>query len=639
LRKKLFFISVLAWPGLTGAATAQTLAQADISQMSIEDLASVEITTVSKVAQSLSAAAAPVYVIGHDQILASGASQVADMLRLAPNLEVMQTNPSHWIVTARGLNGNDAAQNFPNKLLVMIDGRSVYSPLYSGVYWDTLQVLPENIERIEVVSGPGGTLWGANAVNGVVNIVTRNTSATQGGMLDLAAGDHYSSAALQYGGTVNDNVRYRVYATTFYDRASDRPNGADGHDGWSKPQGGFRVDWTPGDDRVMVSGDLYGGTAAQLGAANQRFTGGNILARWDHPLEDDSNLSVQAYYDQARRSSADGGAFTLHTYDLSIQHNFTLGRWNSIVWGVGDRIAQYRITPQIGPVSSLLFNPPARVLNLANLFAEDHIPLSDTVKLTVGVKLESEPYIGVQAMPSGRLAWQVSDSDLVWGAISRSLRAPTPFDVDVEERAGATTFITGNTDFRPEAVTAYEIGYRGNWSSDLSVSVTLFEDVYDDLRSIEITPAVFLPLHWGNLLGGDVHGVEAWGSLQVTDWWRLSAGVTWQHVDLEFAPGASTLLGVGQAGDDPHHYASLRSSMRLMEGLTFNTDLREVGELPDPRVPGYVELNAQLGWRASETLDFSLSGFNLLHGHHLEYPAATGDVVERSVVLRTRLRF
>lgn len=636
--KNLFFISLLAWPGFAGPATAQVLAQADISQMSIEQLSSVEITSVSKVAQPLSAAAAPVYVIGHDDIVASGASQVADMLRLAPNLEVMQTSPSQWIVTSRGLNGNDAAQNFPNKLLVLIDGRSVYSPLYSGTYWDMQQVLPENIERIEVVSGPGGTLWGANAVNGVVNIVTRKSGQTQGGLLDLQAGDHYSSAALQYGGVLGDDVHYRIYGTTFYDRASDRPTGADGHDGWSKPQGGFRLDWTPGDDTVTFSGDLYGGTAAQLGAANQRISGGNLMARWDHPLDTGSSLSVQAYYDQAQRASLDGGAFLLNTYDLSIQHNFSLGSWNNIVWGAGDRIAQYRITSQTGGASTLLFVPPARSLNLANLFAEDHIPLSDTVQLTVGLKLENDPYSGISAMPSGRLAWQASATDLVWGAISRSVRSPTPFDTDVQELLGTTTFITGNPDFRPEAVTAYEIGYRGNWSSDVSVSVTLFEDVYDDLRSIEITPVTFLPLSWGNLLKGDVHGMEAWASLQVAEWWRLSAGATWQHVDLTFAPGASKLLGTAQAGDDPHHFASLRSSMRLMDGVAFNADLREVGELPNPKVSGYVELNAQLSWRATDSLDFSLSGFNLLHGHHLEYPAAAGDVVERSVVLRTRLR-
>jgi iron complex outermembrane receptor protein len=636
--KKRFILGLLACAGWAGPAAAQLLAQADISQMSIEQLANVEITSVSKVAQALSGAAAPVYVIGHDDILASGASQVAEMLRLAPNLEVMQTNPSHWNVTARGLNGNDTAQNFPNKLLVMIDGRSVYSPLFSGTYWDMQQVLPENIERIEVVSGPGGTLWGANAVNGVVNIVTRKAGQTQGGMLELAGGDHYSSASLQYGGMWGEDVHYRLYGTTFYDRAFDRPNGADGHDGWTKPQGGFRLDWTPGADSVTLSGDLYGGAAAQLGAANQHLAGGNLMARWDHPLEQGSSLSVQAYYDHVRRASDDGGASLLNTWDLSIQHNFALNDWNSIVWGVGDRISKYSTRPQAG-ANQLIFDPAGRTLNLANLFVEDHIALSDTLQLTLGVKLENDPYSGISAMPSGRLAWQMSPTDLVWGAVSRSVRAPTPFDVDVDEQVSGVTFIRGNPDFRPEAVTAYEIGYRGNWSSDFSVSVTLFEDVYRDLRSVEITPVVFLPLVWDNLIQGDVHGMEAWARLQVTDWWRLTAGVTWQHVDMAFAPGASKLLGISQVGDDPHHYASLRSSMRLTDGLTFNADLREVGELPDPRVPGYVEANAQLGWQATPALGFSLSGFNLLHGRHLEYVSASGDMVERSVLLSSRLRF
>ncbi|MBV9549553.1 MAG: TonB-dependent receptor plug domain-containing protein [Alphaproteobacteria bacterium] len=629
----------MAWIGATLSAHAQLLAQADLSQMSIEQLANVEITSVSKMAQPLSGAPAPVTVISHDDIIASGASQLAEMLRLAPNIEVMQTNPSHWIVASRGLNGNDAAQSFPNTLLVLVDGRSVYSPLFTGVYWDMQQVLPENIERIEVVSGPGGTLWGANAVNGVVNVVTRKASATQGGFLELTGGDHYSSATLQYGGAVGDDVRYRAYASTFYDRAFDRPSGADGHDGWSKPQGGFRIDWTPGADSVVFSGDIFGGTAAQLSAANQRFSGGNLMARWDHPLGDGDTLSLAAYYDQAHRASDDGGAFILNTYDFSAQHNFSLGGWNNIVWGLGDRIAQYRITAHLGGPTTLQFAPPGRTLNLFNLFAEDHIPVTDTVQLTLGLKLENDPFSGMSAMPSGRLAWQISSTDLLWGAISRSVRSPTPFDTDVQELLGSTLFIKGNPAFRPTSITAYEAGYRGNWSSDFSVSLTLFEDVYDDLRSIEPAPTVFLPLTWGNLISGDIHGVEASASLQVTDWWRLTGGITWQHADLKFDAGASTLLGIAQSGDDPHQYASLRSSMRLMDGLTFNADLREVGELPNPHVAGYAELNTQLNWRATDTLDFELSGFNLLHGRHLEYVSGSGDMVERSVVLRSRLRF
>jgi iron complex outermembrane receptor protein len=618
-------------------AYAQQLAQNDINQMSIEQLANVSITSVSKVTEPLSDAAAAVYVISHDDVIRSGATSIPEMLRLAPNLEVMQTSPSNYEITARGFNGNSTAQNFPDKLLVLIDGRSVYTPLYSGVYWDTQDILPENIERIEVISGPGGTLWGANAVNGVINIVTRKAVDTQGGVLDLGAGDQQSSAALQYGGQLGDDVAYRVYAKDFYQRAFDSVAGVSAHDGWAKPQGGFRLDWTPGPDALTLQGDIYGGAAAQLGAPNQIIGGGNLTAHWQHTLDDQSTIQVLGYYDQTRRSVVDGGAFLLNTYDLEVQHNFSLGSWNNIVWGAGDRIEQYDITNRVNADSSLLFVPSARTLNLADIFAEDRIPLGNKVQLTVGLKLENDPYSGISPMPSGRLSWKVDDHDLVWAAISRSVRSPTPFDTDVVEKLGAVTFLTGDLNFLPEQVTAYEAGYRGQISQRLTVSLSAFENIYSDLKSIELTPVTAFPLRWGNGMEGSVHGVEVWGSYQAADWWRLTAGFSIQHEDLKFTPSASQLLGLSQAGNDPHHQASLRSSMNLLDDLIFDADFRDVGQLPDPKVPEYVELNARLGWHVSETLDLSLSGFNLLHGHHVEY--VPGDQIRRNFFLETRWRF
>ena len=609
----------------------------DVNQLSIEQLANVEITSVSKAPQALSSAAAAVYVISHDDVIRSGATSLPDVLRLAPNLEVMQTNPSSYEITARGFNGNSAAQNFPNKLLVLIDGRSVYTPLYSGVYWDMQDVLPENVERIEVVSGPGGTLWGANAVNGVINIITRKAGDTSGGILDLVAGDQYSSAALQYGGKLADNVDYRVYAKDFYQRALNASSGTNAHDGWARPQGGFRLDWSPGQDQLTLQGDIYGGSQAQLGAPHQLIAGGNLTAHWQHQLDEDSSLQLLTYYDETRRSAVNGGGFVLNTYDMELQHNFKLGGWNNIVWGIGERISHYDITDRVAVANSLLWNPGHRTLNLADIFAEDRIPLSDTVQLTVGLKLENDPYSGISPMPSGRLSWQFTASDLLWAGISRAVRSPTPFDTNVVEKLATTTFLVGNPGFLPEQVTAYELGYRGQISDRLTLSVSAFENVYENLRSIEITPVTLLPLVWGNKMQGNVHGVEVWGNYQAADWWRLSAGVNVQHEDLEFAAGASKLLGLAQAGDDPHHQASLRSSMNLPDDLNLDVDLRYVGALPDPAVPEYVEANARLGWRVSDQLDLSLSGFNLLHGQHLEYPAS--DKIRRSVFLETRLRF
>jgi iron complex outermembrane receptor protein len=618
-------------------AQAQQLAQADVQQMSIEQLANVEITSVSKAPQSLSTAAASVYVISHDDVIRSGATSLPDMLRLAPNLEVMQTSPANYEITARGFNGNSPDQNFPDKLLVLIDGRSVYTPLYSGVYWDMQDVLPGDIERIEVVSGPGGTLWGANAVNGVINIITRKAADTQGGVVTLGVGDQYSSASLQYGGALGDDVHYRLYAKDFYQRAFDNTSGTSQHDSWSKPQGGFRVDWDKAQDAVTLEGDLYGGAEGQLGAPDQVIGGGNVTAHWQHQLDDNSSLQVLTYYDETQREAVNGGGFILNTYDLEVQHNFAMGSWNNIVWGAGDRILQYGITDRIATANSLLFVPPNRTLNLADIFAQDRIPLSDTVQFTLGLKLENDPYSGISPMPSGRLSWQIAPDHMVWGAISRAVRSPTPFDTDVVEKLGTETFLTGNINFLPEQVTAYEVGYRGKLFDRVTLSVSAYQDVYDDLKNLEPTPVVTIPLVWSNMLKGDVHGVEIWASFQALDWWRLDAGFNAQHEDLLFQPGSSMLLGIAQAGDDPHHQASLRSSMNLPYDLNFDADFRYVGALPNPKLPEYVEMNARLGWKISDTLSLALSGYNLLHGQHLEYPG--GDEIRRSVYLETRLRF
>ncbi len=633
---------LLASTGFAGTVRAQPDQQvagtADLQQLTIEQLADVEITSVSKTAQPLSAAPAAAYVITGQEIARSGATSLPQMLRLAPNLEVMQTSPSDWNITARGFNGNGAAQNFPNKLLVLIDGRSVYSPLYSGVYWDMPDVPAANIDRIEVISGAGGTLWGANAVNGVINVITRKSADTQGGLVTLGVGTDYRSAALQYGGALDETLHYRIYAQDFYQRPFNNAAGANAHDGWTRPQGGFQLDWTPGEDVLSLHGDIYGGSQDRPGTQiNQQISGANLTLDWTHPLAEGSSLQLLTYYDQTRRAMVGGGAFTLNSYDLGLQHNFSLGDWNSIVWGVGQRFHQYRITSRIAPDSSLIFSPPARTLSLTNFFAEDRIALGGGVQLTAGLKLENDPYSGLAVMPSARLSWTVREDQLLWASASRAVRAPTPFDTDVIEKLGTLTYLAGNPDFEPEAVTDFELGYRGQIAADTILSVTLFESLHNDLRTVEYAPVTLIPLTWGNAMKGDAHGVEIWGSWQAADWWRLSAGFTAQHLDLEFKPGAGGLLGLAQAGDDPHHWASLRSSIRLGRDLDLDTDLRYVGALPDPKVPEYTEMNARLAWRVTDRLELALAGFNLLHGQHQEYPGS--DLIRRSVMLQTQVSF
>ncbi|MGB3746589.1 MAG: TonB-dependent receptor [Rhodanobacter sp.] len=623
----------------TGVARADDVPQ-DLGSLSLEDLGRVVVSSVAKQPQPLGDAGAAVYVISHDDIMRSGATDLPGLLRLAANLGVFQTSPSGYVVTARGFSGNDNAQNFPNKLLVLIDGRSVYSPIFSGMYWDDQFVLPENIERIEVISGPGGALWGANAVNGVINIITRKAGDTRGGVLRLAAGTRERGAAVQYGGALGPHAHYRVYARDFHRRSFDDSAGRDAHDGWSNPQLGFRVDWDAGAaDAVMLQGDLHDGRVQQVGAPDSRSTEGDVLARWQHAISDTSSFHVQAYYDYVhRRDDASGSGFVLRTGDIELQHGFALGERHRVVWGVGDRLYRYEIRPRISPASSLLWDPAVNTQSLANAFVQDRIALGARTQLTLGLKAEDDPYSGMSYMPSGILSFKPSDDALLWVSASRAMRTPTAFDQDVIEKLGTLTFLVGNPDFRRERLTAYELGWRAQVARRATVSVSAFYNVYDDLKTIEFSPTL-LPLRWGNGMEGHTWGLEAWGSYAVNESWRLDAGVATLRKRLRFKPGASGLLGVAQAGDDPAHHGFIRSVMNLSERWMLSFDLRQVAALPEPKVPGYVELDGRLGWRVNDRLELSLSGSNLLHPWHQEYVFPASDRIGRAVLLDARLTF
>ncbi len=612
----------------------------DLSSLSLEDLGNVVVSSVAKTPEPLGDAAAAVYVISHDDILRSGATSLPEMLRLAPNLEIFQTSPSNYTITARGFSGNNGAQNFPNKLLVLIDGRSVYSPIFSGMYWNDQYVMPENIERIEVISGPGGALWGANAVNGVINIITRAAADTQGGVLQLGVGNQESGMAVQYGGQLGQNAHYRLYARDVHRRSFDDSAGRDAHDSWRKPQLGFRVDWDAGGgNAVMLQGDAHEGRTEQPDGPDSRNTEADVLARWRHTISDTSSFQAQAYYDYLHsRSDADGSGFALRTWDIEVQHNFALGEQHQIVWGAGDRRYHYNIRPRIDPQSSLLWNPAVNTQNLANAFVQDQIALGSRVRLTLGVKAENDPYSGLSLMPSTKLSWKPDENVLLWTSASRAVRTPTPFDQDVIEKLGDMTFLVGNPDFKREKLTAYEAGWRAQVATRATVSVSVYYNVYDDLKTIEYSPTL-LPLLWGNGMEGHSLGVEAWGSYSVRDWWQLSAGFVAQRQKLRFKAGASGLTGLSQAGNDPDHHGFIRSLMNFSDRWTLSLNLRRVGALPDPKVPGYVELDARLGWKVSDKWGLSLSGFSLLHPWHQEYVFPDSDRIGRSVMLNTRLAF
>jgi iron complex outermembrane receptor protein len=622
-----------------GAAQAQVvkISDGDLAGLSLEQLGDIEVTSVSKRSEPLNEAPSSIFVITHDDLARTGAVRIPEALRYAPNLQVAQTSASRYVIGARGMNGAQQSQNFSNKLLVLIDGRSVYTPLYSGVYWDMQDVMLQDTDRIEVISGPGATLWGANAVNGVINITSRSSAQTQGVLFDLGGGggDRDRFGALRYGGRLSDALTFRVYGKAFWTADTRTAEGARANDHWSRGQAGFRMDWSPSAaDSVTLQGDLYRGDEAQAGARAEPIRGRNVLARWNHAWDGGSSLQLKAYYDRAQRGGeVTGTGFKIDTYDIDAQHSFALGPRNEVVWGGGYRTTKYFIDGS----TVLLFSPPGRTLHLANAFVQDRIALSQALKLTLGVKLEDNPYIKAALLPNARLSFTATDRLTLWAAASRAIRSATPFDRDVVEVVGGAPFLVGGPNFQSEKLVAYEAGARAMIAPRLSVSVSGFYNQYDDLRSIELDPATrFLPLRWGNGMKGHTYGAEVWGDFQAASWWRLSGAFDYLDQKFSFKPGASGLAGVSQAANDPKWQASLKSSMTRGR-LTADAMLRYVSALPEPRIPAYTELNGRIGWMINDRVQVAISGRNLLHGRHVEY--VEGGAVPRAVLADIQWRF
>jgi len=626
-----------AGPGAQG----DNLSTSSLKTLSIEDLLNLEVTSVSKRGEPLSDAAAAVFVITREEILNSGARSLPDILRLAPNLQVAQITSNSFAVTARGFNGPAAS-----KLLVLIDGRSVYTPYHSGVSWDIQDVLPEDIERIEVISGPGATLWGANAVNGVINIITRKAGDTRNGSLRVGGGNLEQRGSVQYGGQAGSAVDYRAYVDSFHYGDDLTATGMNARDAWQKSQGGFRVDWMPTGDLVTLQGDFYSGSEDQRVTADEAISGHNLLTRWNHAFSQTSSLQVQAYYDYTKFSIPGVGFDELNSYDLDVQHAFTWGSRQSIVWGGGARTEDDNFPTILSSTQLLTFSPRRRTLDYSNAFLQDTIALSRTLNLIVGTKYEHDAYTRGEPLPNLRFSWKVSDSNLLWASASRAVRAPSRLDRDLFEVSGPVVYIRGG-DFQDERLTAYELGYRSQPSSKSSVSISTFYNVYSDLRSAEYSPGPALPAFFANGMSGNTYGLEAWGNYQVSEWWRMSAGGNWLHENLHFNPGSSGIGGIALAGDDPSYQIALRSTMNFARDGLLYLDLHHIGALPSPASPGYTELNAHVSWAVSRAVTLALTGSNLLHPHHLEFGTtaaplqlgSTGVESGRSIFLEAQSRF
>ena len=611
--------SILLW---TGRASAEE--QPDLSNLSIEQLAQIKVTSASKQAEPLSRAPAALYVITNQDIVDSGATSLPEALRLAPNLNVQQVNASQYAIAARGFNGLQAG----NKLLVLIDGRSIYTPLADNVIWQIHQPLLEDIQQIEVISGPGGTLYGPNAVNGVVNVTTKSAQDTIGAMLRGTAGPDERTAGARYGFALGPSGAMRVYADW-----GDR-DGLPAHllpidDRYRSWQAGFRSDFAAEADNFTVQGDVFHATDEQFGGDHANAH--NILGRWSHVLGPSASFQLQSYYDWYAtdvtlvRSS-------LSTIDNEAQLNLAMGG-HEIVAGVGARRTRDLFVNNLNPFE---LDPERETLWIYNLFAQDRFSLTPELSVIAGVKLEKSSFVGWQLLPNLRLAYQPDERALFWAAGSRAVRTPSRIDRDLE----FLPFVAPSTQFDSEKLTALEAGYRGQPASWLSLSVNLFYNFYTDLRTTEVTDLPGTPIELLNGRKGTTYGIEAWGKAQVTPWWQLSLGATTLHKNFHVVDHRVDLFPRNSLGADPHWQVVGSSDMQLTPKLKLALDVRGVAPLDlPPHVPGYVDAGGQLAYALTDRIALFLAARNLLHRTHLENGDPAAQLVKRSIYAGTRLRF
>ncbi len=614
------------------AATNEPTSPAALKKLSLEELLNQHVTLVTRTPEKLSESPSAVQVISGEDIRRSGATSIAEALRLAPNLQVAQADSRQWAISGRGFNQPGL---LANKLLVMIDGRSVYTPLFAGVFWDVQSTLLDDLDRIEVVTGPGAALWGANAVNGVINIVTKNAKATQGLLVEGGGGSLLQDfGAVRYGGSSGTNLFYRVYGQRFDRNSTVFSDGTEALNAWDMTQGGFRMDYQPsGENGFTLQGDVYSGSIQQAGTVNP-VDGQNVLGRWTRTFSEESDLIVRAYFDRTWRRIPDVFNEDLKTYDLDFQHRFPLGSRQSIIWGAGYRLMQ----DEVGNSAALAFLPPNRNLQLFSGFVQDEIAVvPERVRLYLGAKFEHNDYSGFEVQPSVRLSWQATPRQTFWAAISRAARSPSRIDRDFYVRGAPPFFVAGGTNFQSETVIAYELGYRVRPYDRLSLSLATFYNDYDKIRTAELEGS---SLTVENGLRAQSWGVEFSGELQLVDWWRLRGGYTYLHKDVWERPGHVDFNNGQSEGNDPEHQVVLQSIVNLPAGFEFDLVGRYVDTLPAPHVPGYFTFDARVAWQATKNLELSLVGQNLFENRHPEFgAAATRQEIPRSIYGKVTWRF
>lgn len=640
--------SVLLWFAVATQVLCQDSSPTFLKQLSLEQLAQIEVTSVTKEAIPAFATPAAITVITSADIRRSGARNIPDLLRLVPGVNVAQIDSNEWAIGVRGFQGK-----LSKSMLVLIDGRSVYTPLFAGVYWEMQDTMIEDIDRIEVIRGPGGTIWGSNAVNGVVNIITKSARETRGTLVSAGGGNVEQGFINWRYGAGTDEFSYRVFGKGFTRAPQQHADGRN-FDDWRRGQLGFRTDWRVGPrDEVTIQGDVYGAQAGQrlqlsqftppsiaTVEANKFFNGQNIMAAWRRALASGSDLQIRTYWDRTNRRELNYQEIR-NTFDIDLIHHTPWGR-HDLTWGAGARVSPSRFEQTVPTVD---FRPHEQTYNIFSAFVQDDMALvPNRLSLQIGSKFEYTTFSGVNAQPSLRLAWTPTEKQTVWSAITRAVRTASRiednfrFSFLAQPNPPLYFRLIGDDAFTPEELVGYEFGYRHYISSRGFLSFSLFHNRYDDLLSVENRPIevettpepahLVLPLFLRNGILANGTGGEAAGLWDVAPWLRLRGSYSRIHLDAKRASNSNDASTVRQLeGDTPQHKALVQSSFTLPKGFNLDLAFRYVSSVPNQRVPSYATGDVHFSRRLGGNLELSIAGRNLLQPSHLEYGGTPGPLV------------
>lgn len=621
-----------------------------MSGLSLSQLGNVKVTSVSRQPEEVWRTPAAIFVLTQEEIRRSGATSIPEALRLVPGVEVSRIDSDHWAIGIRGF-----GSQFSRSLLVLIDGRSVYTPLFAGVYWDVQNVMLKDVQRIEVIRGPGGTIWGSNAVNGVINIITKNARNTHG-VLGTAGGGNVDqgTTAVRYGAGNGKGLDYRVYGMGFV-RGAEHHQDQIKYDDWRMAQAGFRSDWDSGNgDSLTVQGDIYkGGDGDRVAYASYTppaqmnvtgtvpLSGGDIQGKWHHRFSDRSDIQLQTYFDHTSRREPQYGE-DRNTFDFDFLHHLQLWHHEDFLWGVGARWSRGDF---IQKVPTLSFDPMESTFKIYSAFVQDEVPIiSNKLWFTAGSKFEHNSYSGWETEPTARLLWTPGVHQTFWAAATRAVRTPSRIDTDIAlegyllsiQQVPVYVQVAGNKNFNSERLTSYEVGYRQLLTPRLYVDVAGFRNAYSGLSSygpaslaFDTSPQrIFIGLPFVNGINGFTDGFEIAPDWKPTYWWRLEGSYSYLHINLENRPGiviASTLAS--DQGSSPAHEFAIQSFVNLPWNVELDETYRYVGALPAQGAEAYGTADARIGWSPSEHLEFSISGDNLLQPYHVEFTPGSGPAV------------